>query len=198
MFATRERVRPCRARCSPRSVGRVTWSTSPSCLTSMSRWIRSLSSPLGPLTRTDSGSIETVTPEGTGMGCLPMRHISSPHLRQDLAADAGGAGVVAGHHAVGGGDDRGAHAAEHLGDRLRIDVGAPAGAGHAAQAGDRRAALLGVLEADLDDLAGAALGWVEHRPVLDVALLAEDPCQLALEPRWRHLDGCLRRPDQAA
>src|SRR5258708_37113807 len=178
MFATRERVRPCSARCSPRSVGRVTWSTSPSCLTSMSRGIRSLSSPLGPLTRTDSGSIETVTPEGTGMGCLPIRDISSPHLRQDLAADAGGPGGVAGHHAMGGGDDRGAHATQHLGDRLRIDVVAPAGAGHAAQAGDRRAALLGVLEADLDDLAGAALGCVEDRPGLDVALPGEGPPQL--------------------
>ena len=43
---------------------------------------------------------------------------SLPDLRQDLAADARRAGVVAGHHAVRGGDDRGAHPAQHLGDVL--------------------------------------------------------------------------------
>ena len=32
MFATSERVRPCSARCSPRSVGRLTSSCSPSCV----------------------------------------------------------------------------------------------------------------------------------------------------------------------
>ena len=67
----------------------------------MSREMRSDSSPLGPFTRTDSGSIATVTPAGTGMGCLPILDISRlPDLRQDLAADARGARVVAGHHAV--------------------------------------------------------------------------------------------------
>jgi hypothetical protein len=34
---------------------------------------------LGPLTLTDSGSIDTVTPDGTAMGCLPIRDISQPH-----------------------------------------------------------------------------------------------------------------------
>ena len=33
------------------------------------------SSPLGPFTRTDSGSIATVTPAGTGIGCLPILDI---------------------------------------------------------------------------------------------------------------------------
>ena len=43
----------------------------------MSRLTRSLSSPLGPFTRTLSGSIETVTPDGTGIGCLPILDIGS-------------------------------------------------------------------------------------------------------------------------
>src|ERR1700726_266440 len=127
MFATSERVSPCSALCSPRSVGRVTISCSPSWVTSMSRLMRSESSPLGPFTRTDSGSIETVTPAGTGMGCLPILDISSssPDLRQDLAAHARGASVMAGHHATRGRHDRGAHAAEYLRDVLGVDVGAP-------------------------------------------------------------------------
>src|ERR1700694_3353828 len=111
MFATSVRVRQCSGRCSPRSVGRGQSSCSPSCLTSMSLWIRSLNSPLGPLTRTDSGSIETVTPDGTGIACLPILDTArSPDLGQDLAAEALGARVVAGHHAMRGRDDRGTHA----------------------------------------------------------------------------------------
>src|SRR3954451_13719973 len=132
MLDTSERVSPCSARCSPRSVGRLTTTWSPSCSTTMSRGMRSCSSPLGPLTRTTSVSIETVTPEGTGMGCLPMRLTrSSPDLRQQFAADAFLAGVVAGHDPLRGGDDRGAHAPEHLGDVAGVDVGPPPGARHA-------------------------------------------------------------------
>src|ERR1700720_4781487 len=123
MFATSVRVSPCSARCSPRSVGRLTTSYSPSWMTSMSRWMRSESSPLGPLTRTDSGSIEMVTPAGTGIGCLPILDIAQlPDLRQDLAADSGSARVVTGHDAVRGGDDRCAHPPKHLRDVLRVDV----------------------------------------------------------------------------
>src|ERR1700684_675872 len=114
MLAIRVRVSPCSARCSPRSVGGLTVIASSECSTSMSRLIRSVSSPLGPLTVTRSGSIATVTPAGTVMGCLPIRDIERPllpDLRHDLAADAGRAGVVAGHDPLRGGDDRGAHAA---------------------------------------------------------------------------------------
>ena len=82
MLNTSERASPCSARCSPRSVGRLTSIWSSSCSTVMSRGMRSVSSPLGPLTRTRSVSMDTVTPAGTGMGCLPMRLIAarSPHL----------------------------------------------------------------------------------------------------------------------
>src|SRR3954451_2384958 len=154
MLATSDRVRPCRARCSPRSVGRETRSWPSSCLTVMSRCTRSLSAPRGPLTWTTSGSMATVTEAGTGMGLRPMRLMRSPDVGDDLAADARLAGLVAGHHAVGGGHDRGPHAAEDLGDLRVADVRALAGARHALQAGDGRAAVgLGVLERDPDEVA---------------------------------------------
>src|SRR3954467_4212494 len=120
MFATSERVSPCRARCSPRSVGRVTRISSPSCATLMSRGMRSDSSPLGPCTRTTSGSTVTVTPEGTAMGFLPIRLMAacSPDLRHDLAADALLARLLSGHDAVGRRDDGGAHPALDLAHAL--------------------------------------------------------------------------------
>src|SRR4051812_38089728 len=156
MLKTSERVSPCRARCSPRSVGRLTRISSPSCSTTMSRGMRSESSPLGPFTRTRSVSIETVTPEGTGIGCLPIRLIAaSPDLRDEFAPDALVAGVVAGHHAVRRGDDRRAHAALHLGNVLGVDVGAPARPRHPAQARDDGLAILGVAQDDAHVLAGA-------------------------------------------
>src|SRR4051794_29969135 len=190
MFATSERVRPCSARCSPRSVGRVTTSCSPSWATVMSLGMRSPSVPRGPLTCTNSGSIATVTPVGRGMGFLPMRDIATalPDVRHDLAADACAASVVAGHDASRRGDDRGAHAAEHLRDLAGCGVRTPAGARDALEARDRRAAIARVLQAHTDDLAGMLdVGRDDLEPV-DVALLGEDPRALGLEPGRRDLD----------
>src|SRR4051794_25488012 len=102
----------------------------------MSREIRSCSSPFGPFTRTSSGSTVSSTPEGMGMGCLPMRDTALPDLRDELAADAGAACVVAGHEALGGRNDHGAHAADHARNVLRRRVGAAARLRHAAQARD--------------------------------------------------------------
>src|SRR4051794_15624700 len=158
MLAIRERVSPCSARCSPRSVGRLTSSSPSDCSTVMSRLIRSSSWPPGPATRTTSGSIVTVTVSGTGMGFLPIRDIALPDLRHDLAADAALAGLVAGHDAARRRDDRRAHAALDLADAVRRRVVALARARDAAQARDRRAAVVGVLQAHADELAGLALG----------------------------------------
>src|SRR5213596_3682687 len=116
MLAISERVSPCRARCSPRSVGRLTSSSPSDFSTEMSRLMRSSSWPPGPATRTTSGSIVTVTVSGRGMGFLPMRLMRSPDLRHDLAAHAGLAGLVAGHHAARRRDDRRPHPALDLAD----------------------------------------------------------------------------------
>src|SRR4051794_23802797 len=106
MLATSERVSPCRARCSPRSVGRVTTSSPSFWSMPMSRDLRSDSAPRGPGTWTTSGSTVTVTPSGTGMGLRPILDmVDLPALRHDLAADALLTGLVAGQDAAGRGDD---------------------------------------------------------------------------------------------
>src|SRR3954469_12274209 len=200
MFATSERVSPCRARCSPRSVGRVTLISSPSCATVMSRWMRSESSPRGPCTRTTSGSIVTVTPVGTEMGLRPMRDMASwlPDLCHDLAADALLARLVAGHDAVGRRDDGGAHAALDLAHALGAGVAALAGTRDAAQARDGRAAVLGVLERDADDLAGVVGRGRLDLVAGDVALLGEDAGHLRLQLGRRDVHRRVRRMDAVA
>src|SRR5918994_7468201 len=164
----------------------------------MTRALRSSRLPRGPATRTTSGSIVTETESGTGMGLRPMRDIALPDLGDDLAADARLARVVAGHHAVRRGQDRGTHAAEHLGDVLRVDVGPLARARHAPDAGDHRRAVVGVLEAYDDPLAGGAGAALDRLEGLDVALLAQDPRELLLELRRRDLDRLVRGHDPVA
>src|SRR3954471_16823502 len=178
MFAIKLRVRPCRARCSPRSVGRVTRIWPSSSLTSIARALASESSPLGPFTLTCSAAMLTSTPSGTAMGCFPIRDMGLPDPRHQLAADARAAGVVAAHHAAGGGDDRGAHAAQHLRDLARPHVAAVARARQAVDARDARAAVLGVLQAHAERLAHAVR---LHPVLLDVALLAQNAGDLGLE-----------------
>src|SRR3954452_1404896 len=157
MLKISDRVRPCSARCSPRSVGRVTSSSESCCSTAMSRGLRSSRLPRGPLTRTISGSIVTVTPVGTGMGCFPIRLMGwLPNVRHYLAADSLATGLVAGHDALGRGHDRRAHAALDLGDLAVLDVGAAAGLRDALHAGDHRLAALGVLQPHAQHLADAA------------------------------------------
>src|SRR5204863_9603960 len=114
MFATSERVSPCSARWSPRSVGRATFSVPSSRVTVMSGLIRSLSVPLGPFTVTLPGVIWISTPEGTVMGFRPMRLIESPYVAQHLAAHALLLRLAAGHHAGRCGQNRDAHPAQHL------------------------------------------------------------------------------------
>src|SRR5882762_1651816 len=157
MFAIRLLVSPCRARCSPRSVGRSTVTVPASCWTFISAERLCASSPFGPLTATRPGASSTVTDSGTGIGFLPIRLIvecsGSPDVGDYLAADASRLRFVPGHHADRGADDRGAGAAMHARHFGVIDVAPPAGPRDPLQSDDHRAAILGVLEPDLDRLA---------------------------------------------
>src|SRR5262252_936541 len=129
MFATSVRVRPCSDRSGPRSVGRVTTMRPSSCSMPMRVGTTWRSSPFGPCTVTRPGSTVTVTPAGTSLGRFPIRLISSPHEADDLAADALALGGAARDHAAGGGQDGGAHAAEHARQPVlaRVDTAARLG-----------------------------------------------------------------------
>src|SRR5687768_15185118 len=183
MFAIRLRVRPWSARCSPRSVGRDTRIWPSSCFTSISRLLRSDSSPFGPLTLTSSGSMAISTPSGTETGCFPMR-LTSPHLCDELAAHAGALCVVAGHDALRGRHDRRAHAALHLRHRAGRHVLATARLRDALDALDDRLAVLRVLEPHAQHAPDpGGLNFV----AVDVALLLQDARDLRLQVRGGHL-----------
>src|SRR3977135_2305769 len=121
------------------------------------------------------GAISTVTASGTGTGFLPIRLMNSPDVGDDLAADALGAGFVAGHHADRGADDRSPGTALDPRHRFVVDVATATGTGDALDPDDHGPAILGVLEGHLDRLADGRGLAVE---VLDVALLLEDPRHL--------------------
>src|SRR3954462_772417 len=173
MLAIRLRVSPWSARCSPRSVGRSTLSVPSDCSTFMSPSTAWLSSPFGPLTETRPGLTSMLTPSGTAMGFLPMRLKSNhlPDVRDHFAAHAPLLGLVAGHHADRGGEDRGAHAAQHAGDLAVRHVAAAPWTGHPPQARHDGAPAVGVLQLDPDDVAD---GGRLDREAGDVALLGED------------------------
>src|SRR3954454_1242102 len=132
MLAIRLRVRPCRARCSPRSVGRSTVSVPFDWVTFMSGLIVSLSSPFGPFTETVPGLTSIVTPSGTAIGFRPIRLTQltnrSPDIGDDFAADASLLRLVAGHDADRRGQDRGPHATHDARDLPVRDVAPPTGA----------------------------------------------------------------------
>src|SRR5262245_12742946 len=150
MFATRERVSPCSARSSPRSVGRETTSC-PSCFSILIRaGTICVSSPSGPLTVTRPGSTATLTPSGISMGCLPIRLIRfSPDEADDLAADASLLSGLARDQPAGGGEDRRAHPPEDARQPLLASVHATAGLRDALEVGDDPFPVLAELQRDL-------------------------------------------------
>src|SRR5262245_28068263 len=137
MFATSVRVRPWRARSSPRSVGRFTSITPSSCVISMRTGTRCSSAPRGPLTlTTPPGETSTVTPLGTSIGLRPIRLMSLPDEGEHLAADAALRGLAARDDAGRGGQDRGAEPAEHARQAVLARVDAAAGLRHPLQVGE--------------------------------------------------------------
>src|SRR6478735_4402851 len=120
MLLIRVRVRPCRARLSRWSSGRLT-SSEPSPFSTVmgvaTAWDRV---PLGPLTVTMFAWTCTSTPDGTGTGSLPMRDIAStsaswsPDVGEDFPTHTLLVGLPVGEQALAGRDDRDTEATEHL------------------------------------------------------------------------------------
>src|SRR5215207_1457906 len=128
-FAMSERVRPCSERDSRSSSGRVTRTWPSSTFTSMGDATVSASSPFGPLTVTARPSTVTSTPAGMSMGSRPIRDMDLPHVGEDFPTHTLLLGLTVGEQTAGGGQDRDAEAAEHLGELRRLRVHAEAGLG---------------------------------------------------------------------
>src|SRR6476660_252839 len=152
MFAISVRVRPCSARSSPRSVGRVTVTVPSSCAICIRCGTSWRSSPFGPATVTRPGSTETITPAGTSMGRFPIRLMirlsAVPDETDDFAADALGFGGAARDDTAGRGQDRGAHAAEHARQTILARVDAAARLRDPLQVGQHALAAAPVLQFD--------------------------------------------------
>src|SRR5262249_28633499 len=214
MFASNERVRPCRARSSPRSVGRLTTSVPSSCETCIRAGTDWESSPNGPFTWTRPGLMATFTPLGSSIGCFPIRlngfsfwwkcAAFSPDKADNFAADALLLGGAARDQAVGGGQDRDAHAAEHAGKPVLACVDAASRLRDALQVRDHPLAAAAELEVDDERLVRPVIVLVRMRivprvrrldvVVADVALLLEQAGGLLFYPRVRHLDPVVPRP----
>src|SRR4051812_12774976 len=115
MFAIRVRVSPCRDLLSRWSSGRAT-SMVPSSeratvIGAATVWLRV---PFGPLTVTSRSASVTSTPDGTGMGSLPMRDMllfsssvsSLPDVGEDFPTHALLVRLAVGQQALARGDDR--------------------------------------------------------------------------------------------
>src|SRR3954453_5506825 len=191
MFATSERVSPCSARSSPRSVGRVTTMRPSSCAIVIRCGTCWRSSPFGPCTVTRPGSRVTVTPAGTSMGCFPMRLMALPDEADHFAADSLLGGLAARDDAARGGQDRGPHAAEDARQAVLAGGDPAAGLRDALDARENALAAAAVLELDHEH-AVRELALL-HAVVADVALLLEDARDLLLEPRGGHLDAVVQR-----
>src|SRR5450759_956871 len=106
MLESSVRVRPCNERFVRSSDGRLTYRTPSSSVIAIASWNVLVRVPLGPLTVTVEPSIVTSTPDGTGMGCLPIRDTACrsfrflsglPDVGNDFAADAGSLRLLVGH-----------------------------------------------------------------------------------------------------
>src|SRR5436189_3092096 len=190
MFAISDRVRPCSARSSPRSVGRVTVMTPSDCSIFIRAGTSWVSSPSGPLTMTRPGESDTLTLAGSSMCCFPILDISLPDEAHDFAADSLLFGGARGDEPVRRRHDRDAHPAEHARQAILARVDTAAGLGHPLEVGDDPLAASAVLQLDDQGIEALALLHVEVR---DVALLLEDAGDALLETGGRHLGVLVQR-----
>src|SRR5579871_572873 len=117
--------------------------------------------------------------------------MTSPDLAEQLAPDALAARLAVGHHAAARAEDRDPHAGAHALDAVVPDVHAAPRRRDATHAVDRRLAVAPVAEHERQRLGLDAALARAH--VVDVALGLEDPCDVLLEARVRHLDAVVPR-----
>src|ERR1700738_3397841 len=110
-----------------------------------------------------------------------------PDVGQHLSPNAGPLGLQAAHHALAGGKDRDPEATEDSGDLGLSGVDPQAGTADPLHAGDHALAIRPRLEGYLDHLSGP-VGILLDFVAGDVALVAQDPRYLELQPGGRDRD----------
>src|SRR5437867_145985 len=188
MLATSVRVSPWSALCRLSSEGRRTTIVSSSRASARSGCTVRLISPFTVIRRPSSWA---VTPLGMGTGFLPMRDMGGPlpDHREQLAAYAGGACFAIRHEPLRRREDRHAEAVLDARDLARLDVAAQAWRGHALQLADHRGVVV-ILEVEPQQ---PVTPIVQHLEVLDVVVVAEQPRDLDLQLRHRHIDPTVPR-----
>src|ERR1051325_175463 len=199
LFATSARIRPWNARVFPSSSLRSNFTTLSFTSTEMPVTIGVDRLPFGPFTTTLLPSWRTSTPFGSAISFLPMRDIglSLPNLAEHFAAHARLRGLIAGEHALRGGDDRQSEAAENLGDLFLAAIDALSGTGDALDAVDDRLAVSRVLQVDAERGLRLAV-FFDDFLVADETLRLEDAGGLAFSLRGRHLDAIVPRRNSVA
>src|SRR5207249_421369 len=114
---------------------------------------------------------------------------SLPDHREQLAADAGGARFAVRHEPLRRREDRHPEAVLDAGDLTRLDVAAQPRRGHALQLTDHRRVVV-ILEVEPQQ---PVTPIVQHLEVLDVVVVAEQPRDLDLQLRHRHVDPAVAR-----
>src|SRR4051812_1172495 len=154
-----------------------------------------VSSPLGPFTVTTLPSwIVIVTPLVMGIGALPMRDMLSPPLPdagEELAAGARLARLAVGHQPLRRGEDRDTEPVADARDLADPDVLAQARRGDLLQRADDGLPARGVLEPHAQQRL-PILG-LDGRVILDEVVLLQDPGDLGLHLRHRHVDAAVLR-----
>src|SRR5437588_3480160 len=191
MFAISVLVSPWSERWKPSSSGRSTRIDPSSCRIRTSSWKDCSRVPRGPFTVTREPSTATSTPLGMSMGCFPILLMSaSPHVRQHFAPQALPGGVPVRHQSPRRGHDGDPQPAQHPGELVALRVHAPAGLGHAPEAGDGPLPVLPVFQ--LDPEHGELVVGLRAETG-DVALLLQDLADRSVHLRGGDVQVVLRR-----
>src|SRR5512139_560665 len=181
MFARCARIEPARMR-APSDLPKATCRALSCSETVTSLASTRLSVPLAPLIVTTLEATVALTPCGRLTGFFATRDMflaTSGDDAQHFAALPHGTGLAVGHHALRGGNDHRAHAAQHLGQLVLAAIDPQAGTADPLEAVDDGTALVVLQVDDEARLAGVVLD-VEVR---DVALVLQDAGDRRLDLR---------------
>src|ERR1700688_31887 len=198
-LASSARSSPCLERSGPLSPLRATVTTpSPSIATGKPSKSGCCTLPFGPSAMNWPSFNSTRVPLGTAIGIFPIRDMarlsySLPELAQQLAAEAPLARLAVGQQPLRRRHDPDAEAVAHRLDLARPAVDPAARAADPGEVVDGPRALGAVAQEDADHAHRLASRRLDLPQVLDEALLLEQPGDLELELRARHVEAVVLR-----